>query len=105
MGFIFRSKRSNIRAWEYALFEGKNDPLALPNIELYARLTESLIENDCRIILESAQIIASTADSKVKRNRKKAARQRYEHLLALKPYADRSQRSLIKSAIRAYKTI
>ncbi len=105
MRFMFRSKRSNIRAWEYALFEGKNDPLALPNIELYARLTESLIENDCRIILESVQIAASTDDAKVKRGRKKLAGERYRHMLALKPYAAPAQMQLIKSAIRAYRSI
>jgi len=48
--FLFGNKRKNIRAWEYALFEGKNDYLALPNIPLYEQLTEAQIQNDCRII-------------------------------------------------------
>ena len=51
MGLFFRSKRRNIRAWEYALFEGKNNYLALPNIALYEKLTKTQIDNDCRIIM------------------------------------------------------
>ena len=46
MGLFFRSKRRNIRAWEYALFEGKNNYLALPNIALYEKLTKTQIDND-----------------------------------------------------------
>ncbi len=105
MGLFFGSKRRNIRAWEYALFEGKNDYLALPNIALYEKLTEAQIENDCRVILDSAQIIARTEDPKVSRSRRKLIRERYKHLMTLKPFADRSQRTLIKDAERAYRTI
>lgn len=39
--------RGNIRAWEYALFEGKNEFLALADVKLYAYLTEQQIANDC----------------------------------------------------------
>ena len=105
MGLFFGSKRRNIRAWEYALFEGKNDCLALPNIALYKKLTEVQIENDCRIILESAQIIARTEDPKVSRSRRKLIRERYKHLMTLKPFADRSQRPLIREAEQAYRKI
>lgn len=105
MGLFFRNKRRNIRAWEYALFEGKNDYLALPNIALYEKLTEAQIENDCRIILESAQIIARTEDPKVSRSRRKLIRERYKHMMKLKPFADRSQRILIKEAEQAYRKI
>ena len=104
-GLFFRSKRRNIRAWEYALFEGKNDCLALPNIALYKKLTEVQIENDCRIILESAQIIARTEDPKVSRSRRKLIRERYKHLMTLKAFADRSQRTLIREAEQAYRKI
>ena len=99
------SKRRNIRAWEYALFEGKNDYLALPNIALYEKLTETQIENDCRIILESAQIIARTEDPKMSRSRRKLIRERYKHLMTLKPFADRSQRTMIKDAEQAYRKV
>ena len=61
MGLLFGSKRRNIRAWEYALFEGKNDYLAMPNIALYEKLTAAQIENDCRIILESALTYVSSS--------------------------------------------
>ena len=101
MGLFFGSKRRNIRAWEYALFEGKNDYLALPNIALYEKLTAAQIENDCRIILESAQIIARTEDPKVSQSRRK----RYKHLMTLKPFADRSQRTMIRDAEQAYRKV
>ena len=105
MGLFFGNKRKNIRAWEYALFEGKNDYLALPNIALYEKLTDTQIENDCRIILESAQIIARTPDPKVSKSRRKLIRERYRHLMTLKPFADRSQRTLIKEAEQAYRKV
>jgi len=103
MCLMFRSKRRNIRAWEYALFEGKNDYLALPNIPLYEQLTAAQIENDCRIIMESAQIIVQTSDPCVSRLRRKMITERYRHLRTLKPFADRSQHKLIKNAEQAYK--
>lgn len=105
MCLFCRSHRRNIRAWEYALFEGKNDYLILPNIALYEKLTETQIENDCRIILESAQIIARTKDPKVSKVRRKLISERYNHLITLKPFADRSQRALIKDAEQAYRKI
>ena len=105
MGLFFGSKRRNIRAWEYALFEGKNDFFAIPNIALYEKLTESQIENDCRIILESTQIIARTEDPQVSRSRRKLIRERYKHLMTLKPFADRSRRALIREAEQAYRKI
>lgn len=105
MGLFFGNKRRNIRAWEYALFEGRNDYLALPNIALYAKLTEAQIDNDCRIILESARIITRTADPRVSRDRRKLIKERYRHLMTLKPFADRSQRALIREAEQAYRKI
>jgi len=105
MGLFFGSKRRNIRAWEYALFEGKNDYLALPNIALYEKLTEAQIENDCRIILESTRIIAQATDPKVSKGRRKLIKERYKHLMTLKPFADRSQRTLIREAEQAYRKI
>ena len=105
MGLFFGRGRRNIRAWEYALFEGKNDYLALPNIALYEKLTETQIENDCRIIMESAAIISRTADPKVAKDRRKLLKERYKHLVQLKPFADRSQRSLIKDAEKAFQAV
>lgn len=105
MWYLFANKRSNLRAWERALFEEKNDYLALPNIALYEKLTETQIENDCRIILESAQIIAQTEDPKVSKRRRKLIRERYRHLMTLKPFADRSQRKLIRDAEQAYRKV
>ena len=105
MGLFFGSKRRNIRAWEYALFEGKNDYLALPDIALYEKLTETQIENDCRIILESVQIIARAEDPTVSRSRRKLIREHYKHLMTLKPFADRFQRTMIKDAEQAYRKV
>ena len=105
MGLFFGSKRRSIRAWEYALFEGKNDYLALPNIALYEKLTEAQIENACRIIMESAQIIARTEDPKVSRSRRRLIRECYKHLMTLMPFADRSRCTMIKDAEQAYRKV
>ena len=86
-------------------FEGKNDYLALPNISLYEKLTEAHIEKDCRIIMDCARIVASTSDKNTVKQRRKLAKERYKHLLQLKPYADRNQRALIKEAISDYRRL
>ena len=93
--------RGNIRAWEYALFEGKNEFLALPDIKLYAHLTEQQISNDCRIILDSVQILQGTHNAETQKMRKKLATERYKHLMQLKPFADGSQKKMIKAAEKA----
>jgi hypothetical protein len=59
MGILFTGKH-NLRAWEYALFEGKNNYFVLPDVKLYERLTEQQISNDCRIILDSVEICQTT---------------------------------------------
>jgi len=105
MGLFFGNKRHNIRAWEYALFEGNNDYLAFPNLALYDKLTEAQIENDCRIIIESSRIISSTTDPRASKSRRKLAKERYKHLMTLKPFADRSQRELIREAEKVYKAL
>ena len=105
MFFFFGNKRHKIRAWEYALFEGENDYLALPNIPLYEQLTEAQIQNDCRIIIDCAKSISSTADKKTAKQRRKLAKERYKHLVQLKPFADRNQRRLIKEAVSAYRRL
>jgi hypothetical protein len=97
--------RHNTRAWEYALFEGKNEYLALPDVKLYARLTEQQIANDCRIILDSAEICRLTKDRKTLSGRKKVAKERYKHLQTLIPFADSKQKPLIKQAKKAMTVI
>ena len=96
-------KRRDIRAWEDALFEKTANRFVQPDIALYERLTKAQIENDCRIILESTRIMAHTSDPGVAESRRKLTDERYAHLMTLKPYAERSQRALIKDAERAYR--
>ena len=105
MFFLFGNKRHKIRAWEYALFEGKNDYLALPNRPMYEQLTEALIQNDCRIISDCVRIIVSSTDKKTVKQRRKLAKERYEHRMQLKPFADRSQRALIKETVSDYRRL
>ena len=93
--------RGNIRAWEYALFEGKNEFLALPDVKLYAHLTEQQISNDCRIIVDSVSIYLRSQKDDTKKMRKKLAKERYKHLMQLKPFADSSQKKMIKEAEKA----
>ena len=103
MGLFLGKKRRDIRAWEDVLFEKSVTRSVQPDIALYERLTKAQIENDCRIILESARIMAHTSDSGVAESRRKLIGERYAHLMTLKPFADRSQRALIKDAERAYR--
>ena len=103
MSLLFRKKHCDIRAWEDVLFEGTGNQSVQPDIALYERLTKAQIENDCRIILESTRIIAHTSDPGVAESRRKLIGERYAHLMTLKPFADRSQRALIKDAERAYR--
>lgn len=103
MGLFLGKKRRDIRAWEDALFEGTGSHSVRPDIALYERLTKAQIENDCRIILESTRIMAHTSDPGVAESRRKLTGERYAHLMMLKPFAERSQRALIKDAERAYR--
>ena len=103
MGLFLGKKRRDIRAWEDVLFEKLVTRSVQPDIALYERLTKAQIENDCRIILESARIMAHTSDSGVAESRRKLIGERYAHLMTLKPYAERSQRALIKDAEQAYR--
>lgn len=97
--------RGNTRAWEYALFEGKNAFLALPDVKLYAQLTEQQISNDCRIIMDSVTIYQSSNTEDTKKMRKKLVKERYKHLLQLKSFADGKQRRMIKEAEKAMKSV
>ena len=102
MSLLFGKKHCDIRAWEDVLFKGTGKHSVQPDIALYERLTKAQIENDCRIILESIRIIAHTSDPGVAESRRKLTGERYAHLMTLKPFAERSQRALIKDAERAY---
>ena len=103
MSLFLGKKRRDIHAWEDVLFEGTNNHSVQPDIALYERLTKAQIENDCRIILESTRIMAHTSDPGVAESRQKLTGERYAHLMTLKPYAERSQRALIKDAEQAYR--
>jgi hypothetical protein len=93
--------RNNIHAWEYALFGEECKRRSHPDEKLYAQLTEQQIANDCRIILESAEICRTTKDCGTLESRKKIAHERYEHLQKLIPFADSKQKSLIKKSQKA----
>jgi hypothetical protein len=93
--------RHSIRAWEYALFEGKNFYFAMPDVKLYAKLTEQQIAADCNLILNSVEICRYTKDRAKLAQRKKLVKERYKHLLRLKPFADPRQKHLIKETEKA----
>jgi hypothetical protein len=104
MGIFFTGKH-NIRAWEYALFERKNNYFSLPDVKLYERLTEQQVSNDCRIILDSVKICQSTKNHDTFVSRKKVAKERYRHLKTLIPFASSKQKRLIKEAEKAMKLL
>ena len=47
--------------------------------------------------------MAHTSDFGVAESRRKLIGERYAHLMTLKPFAERSQRALIKDAVQAYR--
>ena len=87
----------NAQFWDNAMGDESN--------EFHREVVRPKVENDCRIILESAQIIARTEDPKVSQSRPKLIRERYKHLMTLKPFADRSQRTMIRDAEQAYRKV
>jgi len=97
----FLGGRFNKRAWGQALFASGCRLPEKPDIKRYARATDQLIRNDCRIILESARYISKTKSSDVRNKRKMIMFSRISHLSRLEPYADRSQRKLIREAKNA----
>ena len=103
MKLRFLLPQCRIRAWEDVLFEGSKDRLAKPDIPLYERLTEMQILNDCRILLDCVEIIRTTANPDTARRRRILAKDRYAHMLRLKPFAARRQRALIREAQNAYR--
>ena len=76
-------------AWTAAVISGSQGRTA--DVKLLENITEQLISNDCRIIEESVDIIASTKNEDVMRSRKSLIRERLTHLETLVPYADRKQ--------------
>lgn len=97
--------RWNMRNWEYALFHGSNNYLALPDVKMYEKLTAELVGNDCRIIMDSVMICQSTKNLEIKKQRAKLAKERYRHLLELKPFADSRQRGIIRDAEEAIQSL
>lgn len=102
--FIIK-KRRNMRAWTDALFAPQKNCPILPDIRIYEKLTREQVANDCRIILESAEIIAQTKNPQVYAGRVKLMNERLAHLMTLKPFSEPSQHAFIKSAEQACKGI
>ena len=102
MGLFLGKKRRDIRAWEDVLFEKTVNRSVQPDIALYERLTKAQIENDCRIILESARIMAHTSDFGVAESRRKLIGERYAHLMTLKPFALKPPQLLQKAGSVVY---
>lgn len=94
--FAFLGGRHNRRAWGQALFAAGCRLPEKPDAKRYARATDQLIRNDCRIIQECARILSKTRSASVKSQRSMIMFSRINHLARLEPYADRQQRKLIR---------
>ena len=105
---IFQMK-TNIEQWAEVVY-GK--PLAHPEKETEERLaalTEMLILQDMRIISDSIRLIHTTRNEETRSGRIALAKEKYRHLLTLKPYArpvaDKNLLRKIKETEAAMKTI
>lgn len=96
--FAFLGGRHNKRAWGQALFAAGCKLPEKPDVKKYEKVTQQIIQNDCKIIKESAHIILTSHSDAVRSKRKMIMFSRYSHLSHLEPYADRKQRALIREA-------
>lgn len=96
--FAFLGGRHNKRAWGQALFAAGCKLPAKPDTKRYEKVTQQIIQNDCRIINECARMIMTTKSDAVRSKRKMIMYSRYTHLSHLEPYANRKQRTMIREA-------
>lgn len=99
--FAFLGGRHNAKAWGKALAEAGCRLPEKPDIEKYARATEQIIENDCRIIEESARMILESSDPDVLTKRRMMMFTRFTHVSRLEPFATAEQWQAIKKAKKA----
>lgn len=107
---MFRSKKEfNLEEWSAAVYGA---PILHPEEETeshLAGLTEMLILQDVRIILESEKILRESANIKTRESRYFSAQERYRHLLSLKkyarPYSEGNLLELIQKAEKAMESI
>ena len=99
-------KNVNLEEWSAAVYGA---PILHPENETeshLAGLTEMLVLQDVRVIMESAKIFHETEYFKTRENRYLLARERYRHLLTLKKYARPfSEKDLIKMIKQAEKAM
>ena len=102
-------KKVNLEEWSAAMYGA---PILHPEKEAethLAGLTEMLVLQDIRVILESAKIFQETEYYRTREDRYILARDRYRHLLTLKkyarPYSEKNLMKMIKKAERAMEKI
>lgn len=96
--FAFLGGRHDKKAWGRALFAAGCKLPDKVDAQTYAKVTDRIIANDCKIIAESARIIMTTRSADVRSKRKMIMFSRYNHLCRLEPYAKREQKKLIQDA-------
>ncbi|MCD8198473.1 MAG: hypothetical protein LUE24_15160 [Lachnospiraceae bacterium] len=88
--------RKDISGWTAAVISNCHGKMA--DLKQLEQATELLIQNDCRIIRESAEIIGSTKNPGTRASRLSLVEERLSHLDILEPYADKNQEKLIANA-------
>ena len=104
---MFRLRRKvSLEEWSAAVYGA---PILHPEKETeshLAGLTEMLVLQDIRVILESAKIFHETKYYKTREDRYLLARERYRHLQTLKKYArPYSEKNLMKMIKKAEQTM
>ncbi|MCD8361457.1 MAG: hypothetical protein LUC98_00640 [Lachnospiraceae bacterium] len=88
--------RKDLSGWTAAVISNSHGRTA--ELKQLEQATEALIQNDCRIIRECAEIIASTKNLDTRASRLSLVKERLSHLETLEPYADKKQEKLITEA-------
>lgn len=92
---FFLGGRHNLKAWGKTMAEAGCSLKGKPDAKVYARATEQLIRNDCEIIEECAHILTKSPDVELRNQKRLVMFSRYNHLLKLEPYADKTQKAQI----------
>ena len=91
------------RQWERLLFSSP-PPKPGPR-DVLSRLTGELADHDLRIVTASVKLALTSRNPVTREDRRKLARERFDHLLQLKPFMTEEQLKTIAAAERAMKLL
>lgn len=96
--FFWKKGRRNTKAWGELLAQAGALPKDNPGSADYAAITDALIEEDCRSIVQCARTLLQTRDADLRSRSRLTMYSHYNRLLKLEPYADKAQQNTIRTA-------